>query len=435
MPDEHRKFYSSPFPPLGFEFVSPAHEKVAMQTASREVSEREAAYIAALNRPSVPTLEMPPIKEPTLPENFQQRVNELDQRIFERGLAVDRDKLLALGKERFAKLIEADRETRSLQRVLFNDLSSWPHVLGAFQFASVRVPMPAQTISEQASGAGADREAVRRLAGFVDLWKFDHPQGEPVTVRNVYAFHDLFSSLVFGQSMLEQIGTDGRLRNHFFCGDGGAKVALFDGWLSVLQQPLASVTISHPVWHVVAWLADETQPQPSLLELARDFFGVRSASRSQIIFAAAVIDGFLLGLEGWLLWEYVGRRTRIAADEKSLATQRGQLVKRYPRIANFHRQIAAAFFSSRAIHGDAHVQFESDRYRTFIDRCMAKLLQTVSGVIALAIDEQLPNTLVVRHRDRWLIETQGKRLFMQSLIESKLGEAFGGATFYVEVSE
>src|SRR5437763_12167720 len=115
--------------PLGAEPILP-HTKAHAATASREASEREMDYLRALNRSGPPTPnEPPPFKKPTLPKNFEQQIGMLDDNIVKRGIAVDGGKLLALGKTRFAQLLELDHTVRDSQRIgIIVDLTSWPPV-------------------------------------------------------------------------------------------------------------------------------------------------------------------------------------------------------------------------------------------------------------------------------------------------------------------
>lgn len=138
-----------------------------------------------------------------------------------RTCALSRERLVSLGKQRFNDLLALDRAARVVQRVVGTntDLTSFGSILQSFFICgalatSVRPRKP----SEVFSGKGADREAASKIGGFDDLWK---TISEPETVRNVYRFRDCFESLVFGQSLLEQLQSDCRVRSHFFCGGKG----------------------------------------------------------------------------------------------------------------------------------------------------------------------------------------------------------------------
>ena len=75
---------------------------------------------------------------------------------------------------------------------------------------------------------------MRRITGFVDLWKVTSERQE--VIDDIYSFRDAFESLCFGQSMLERLSTDGRLRSRFLCGGKGRKVGYFPDWLTVLRR-------------------------------------------------------------------------------------------------------------------------------------------------------------------------------------------------------
>ena len=70
-------------------------------------------------------------------------------------------------------------------------------------------------------------------------------------IDDIYTFRDLFESLLFGQSMLEGLAKDGRLRSHFFTGGKGPNVGYF--------------AIGYPC----ARLCNERQAQPTALALVR----------------------------------------------------------------------------------------------------------------------------------------------------------------------
>ena len=99
--------------------------------------------------------------------------------------------------------------------------------------------------------------------------------------------------------------------------------------------------------------------------LAGDFFNVRSPSKAQVQLAQAVIDGFLLGYDGWVLWEYFGRRTRTMMDESRLSGWRTELARRYLHVTDLHAEIRAAFYRDVGFGYDAHREFEADWYRRF----------------------------------------------------------------------
>jgi hypothetical protein len=176
-----------------------AEHRRNVEAASREAAEREMAYARALSEPPrIHAQEPPPHKAPVIPFD----VAEIDEKIFERGIAIDRARLHSLGKERFEDLILLDGRARQWQRIIGTntDLTSWERVrfafdvVGSFDVAGI----PPRKTAEIAAGMGKDREEARTIGGFHDLWKLFERQ--PQAVRSLYPFLDAFARLAFGQS-------------------------------------------------------------------------------------------------------------------------------------------------------------------------------------------------------------------------------------------
>jgi hypothetical protein len=394
------------------------------------------AYQQALNRPSVPVVEVPPLKQPLLPADVQSRLDALDEGIHARGIAVSRERLLALGKERFQELLAKDGAARGLQRVIGTrtDLGSWTSVKEAFASVNALLTtVPRRKTAEVWAGKGIDREEAAMITGFADLWK---AQQEPQAVRDVYAFHDVFASLVFGQSMLDQLASDGRVHSYTFCGGNRTKAGYFADWLSVLDGPHLRVVIGQPLFSVLAWLTKEQTPLLEPVALANEWFGVRSPSREQTGLCAAVLEGFLLDFREWALWQQVGRVTRRAIEYRDLEAWRGDLAKRYPAIARFHNVIRDYFW--RDVGGnayDAHREFDAAGYREYIDHNVQKLSTRLSGVTALAIDELLPHAIVARFQDWLLVQDDKATALSDEKIAQKLAGALGGQNCNINVVE
>src|SRR5262249_39992003 len=158
------------------------------------------------------------------------RSDALDQAVFERGIAISRERLLSLGKARFSELLQADREVRAFQRILFVDLSQWASVEQSFAIAgALTTIVPRVRTGEASRGGGAERIAAASITGFDDLWK---AQAEPQSVRNVLKFCDSFASLIFGQSLLQRISSDDRARSRFFSSGRESKQLPFTDWVS-----------------------------------------------------------------------------------------------------------------------------------------------------------------------------------------------------------
>jgi hypothetical protein len=420
------------FRPLGADhgIFSEAEERRMAAEASRVASEEEAAYLKALGGPRHPKSELPPLKAPVLSADFGQRLEQLDDKITSKGVGIDSDKLLELGKERFTRLLELDRKIprhalgAGIDATRFDSVQSALH---AFEAASV----PRRTTNEQLEGAGKEREAIRQITGWPVLWKAAHERQE--VIADFYSFHDLFESLTFGQSMLEKVSRDGRLRGPLF--RGGKQPDYFHDWLSVLVGPLTSVTLVRPLWSLIFWLAEEKTPAPSLIDLAKDFFSVRAPSLAQIKLAQTVIDGFLLGYRDWPLWEFVGTATRTVQDEGRLASWRKALAARHPRIAGFHSEHRAFFYRDVSI-GDVrytHREFDHARYRAFIDRTAQELLDQASALLALGIDETFPGAVVARFQGSVLMQGEHKPMDKRASIGKQLAAAF--PAFQLELEE
>jgi hypothetical protein len=97
---------------------------------------RNRAYVRALSRPRAPKPELPPLlKAPMLPADFALQGEAIDRAISERGVAVNRDRILSLGSEQFLELLEKDHDVRKDQRIIGTrtDLTSFAQVQYAFQ--------------------------------------------------------------------------------------------------------------------------------------------------------------------------------------------------------------------------------------------------------------------------------------------------------------
>jgi hypothetical protein len=416
----------APFVPPEQLAVQRTADKRTQAAAVKEASQREMEMLRAMNPPRPRDLGPPPVAEPLLAPDFAEQAAAIDNKIAERGVAINRDRLLEQGRQRFDDLLLLDHRTRSLERVLFNDLTSWPAVAHSFMSATTfRANVPPRRIKEQFAGLGEDREQASKINGWEDLWKL-YPQ-EPESVRNVYDFRDAFDRLVFGMSLLDRLSKDGRVRSSLFAGGKGRKVQLFADWLSVLEGPHFTVTLAHPLFAIVSWLAQERTPLAESTTLAFDWLGKRAPAPSQLRLCEAVVTGFLRGYHSWQLWDFVGRRSRRPLDLNVLELWRKDLSARYPRISRFHDDVRAFFFKPG---GAGAYQFDAKGYRLFIDRQMRTLLKTVSLLIAQAME----GACVARFTDGWVL-CQGTKPKSLPTIERKLTAAFPRATFNVAITE
>jgi hypothetical protein len=364
-------------------------------------------------------------------------LNALDAAIYRKGVAIDRERLFTLGRERFAELLRKDSVARAMQRVIGTrvDLTSWPSV--EFAFATVNgltTPVPRRKLSEQASGMGLEREAAATISDFTDLWKVNQNQE---IVRSIYSFYDAFASLCFGQSMLEQLQSDGRIRSRSFCGSKLAMIANFKQWFSVLDGPHFLIGLPDALFHLVAWVADEPTPLPDTTDLARDWHSVRSPSLAQVRLVQAIINGFVSGHREWTLWDYVGRRTRTATDLNILEVRRKELARRFPAVQAFHDYLRAAFYKEVTSRGEgAYRQFDGPGYRSYIERNVQRLSNRLSGIVALASEQLFPRKLVARFTDWLLCEgAKPKSVPTAEKLERQLAKAFPGSRFRVIIED
>jgi hypothetical protein len=393
------------------QFTPPSHEdmETAVQefyaAASREAATRDQALMRALNRP--PTVIKPELvlKQPCLPDGFQQGIADVNGRIYHGGLAVSRERLLVLGTERFAKLLAADRDARSVQHIIGTrtDLTDWSSVYYHCLIctgASDQVPVSPRKQYEELYGLNKEVDQIRGLDGFIDLWKVIGAQ--PQAVLRIYEFRDRFESLVFGQSMLQRLSDDGRLRTKLFCGGKTEKRYLFDDWLPALQGEHHRISLSTHSQAVIFWLAGERHQLPDSGKLAREIFNVRSVSASETGFATALFEGFLLGHSDLRLWEFVGRQTRRLPDQLLLKHWHDELNGRYRRVQLFHHDLERCFLKEV---GD-HYAVDLAAHRAFVDGTIARLRSLLAALAALAVEEVCPGTIVARFQDLLLCKQQ-----------------------------
>jgi len=179
----------------------------------------------------------------------------------------------------------------------------------------------------------------------------------------------------------------------------------------------------------VFWLARETGETPEARDLAKDFFQVRAPSIEQIKFAAAMFDGFLMGLKGWNLWPHVGRATRSLPDQMLLQSSLDRLRDPYRKVVAFHQQLEASFVRPVTDHGE----FEPARHRAFVNATFDQLLNSVSDVVASTIEENSPSDaacVVAKFRDSILCSGKAKAQLVER-IAAKLKATFQSSMFKI----
>ena len=124
------------FPPLGVPLERLEDRQANIAALSREAAERERAMLESLNRGSAANQKGPPPPPDLLPPMPQDSVAPVvnDKNIYQRGVAIDKDKLVSLGQERFPQLLAHEREARAEQRAVgvIDDLTDWPNVFVMF---------------------------------------------------------------------------------------------------------------------------------------------------------------------------------------------------------------------------------------------------------------------------------------------------------------
>jgi len=404
-----------------------------VSAASTEAVARDLALMRDLND-GASLLPKPPriqLRCPRLPSDHAQRVADLTQNIYERGVALNKGKLLALGKARFAQLLKADRAART-ERVIGTrcDLSLFASVYFAFaQSGALQLlPVPAPTTHEQYAGVSAGAEEARKVESFCDLWKFY--ASEPRAIRAVYAFRDLFEALIFGQSLFVWLEDDGRVYHEFFARGSGDKARYFEAWLPAREGAHYRVLITNALPALVFWLAGENTPPPCPHDLAQQFFGVRVPQPPQITFARVLLEGWLLNHKGWQLWQHVGRATRNIPDKTLLEHYAEQLRERFRKVAMWHRQLAASFVRPVTDHGE----FEPVRHREFVNTTLAQLRDCIAALVALTVEENSPRDaapVVARFRDFVLCRGKPKPHLLERIM-AKLEATFPNSNFKLE---
>jgi hypothetical protein len=428
---EPRRTVSYGWPLTPLESMEQEH-KAAAAAASKEASEREMAFLRDLSgMPTTKQQPPPELRQPALPSDFVTAMDAFDDEIFSRGIPVSRDKLLALGRKRFLELVALDRQARTEQRAIgINcDLTSWPSVAYTFTNAgALNTGIRPRKTAEAWTGSGADREAAAQFTGFSDLWK---SVTEPRAVRYIGAFRDKFESLIFGMSMLERC-EDGKIHSKFF--SSGKPTGSFTDWLSVLEQPHISVTLTDPIGDLIAWLSTEPTPVPRPLEYARNLHGRRAPSAEEIKIAVAVWHAFVLGYTSpWDIWNFVGRETRVRTEPNALQIWRNDLSRHYPAIEQFHRQLHDSFYV--AVGGNQY-QFDERAHRLFLDANLRKLQNRLSAVVAMAIEEALPQSVVARFSDSILAVTTDQvkhKAKLDAAVFAKVQAAFPRSDFQFRI--
>jgi hypothetical protein len=390
--------------------------------ASSEAAAREHAYLRALNEPPSRIARIAPesiLRQPNLPEDFAQQVAALDEKIYRKGIAIDRERVLAIGKKGFTALLSADHEGRQEQRVVSAscDLSDWGSVFMAFVHCGAldQMSVPKRKMHEQLHGVAGELDDVRTLSGFGDVWKVFSAQ--PRAVRAIQVFRRRFDSLVLGANLLERLSDDGRVRSRFFCGGSGRKLVLLNDWVKAPHV----ISLERQNRGVLFWLARESVPPPDIIELTREFYRVRAPTAEQAAFVRASLEGYCHGLSEWRLWEFVGRETQQPPDQFLLKQLHEQLKNRFKRVQIFQHELKQCFLRRE---GD-HYKLDSRSYHQFLDATIAQVRDAVSAVAALAAEQDSPGIVMARFQNALWLEHEPKSA---KTISEALNKAFSHRT-------
>jgi hypothetical protein len=119
---------------------------------------------------------------------------ELFLKISKTPINIDHSKLLELGRARFQRLLELDKDLRTEQRVIQTgtDVSSFESVRHVFATASaLTTTVPRSRTKDFQSGNAAAKDRARQVDSWAQLWKIS---SEPLIVRKLYPHHDAWES-------------------------------------------------------------------------------------------------------------------------------------------------------------------------------------------------------------------------------------------------
>jgi hypothetical protein len=230
---------------------------------------------------------------------------------------------------------------------------------------------------------------------------------------------------------------DGCIHAKFFGGGSGAKVDLFMQWLAAVKGSTqwVNVHLVEPVASLVCWLANEkTNACFPLAQATKDFYRCRAPTALQLDTVQALWHAFLRDVDGWHAWEYVGRITRAIPDKELLDQWRKIIAQGYPRIAQFHAEVRAAFYKAISTREGAYLKFEGAKHQAFVDGMLHDYQEILSGVVALAVNEQLPGAVIARF-DNWIIaEREPKRTLSPASLSEEVAKVFPGSHIQLEVT-
>jgi hypothetical protein len=448
------------------------HDREAGNAALAREAMAETKMFSGRERPPAETYQP---KALVLPEGFNEERARIAASILTAGLPVDKEKLLAFGRETFRELLGADLACRG-SRGSWLDYTRFDEIADYFmQSGGWRIPSPLVLSPKERMRGGAQAEA-KIAAGAIDditdLWK---AAGSDWEARAVHSFASKFQSLCFAGSILARMSDDGRVRSAFFVsgfnvnsGRSSRSARLFDAWRSCFTPVTSAdsfLILSLPALTpaLAAWLADdaglaEASSKANFYErLASVLLDHRIPDREEISLTRAVLDGYCLGadvnvldhdslaLESWL---HVGEATQASADLYCLSQYRRTLVSYFPAIHTWLAKSIPPFY--KPVRNDQYVGttygFDSAGFREHIGRLFSRtkndIVMLASSATVEAIAESkssklvaiLPNELVIETSLRGAPRNQlSERI--ASVLNTKLSAAGVSLPFNVEPKE
>jgi hypothetical protein len=113
-----------------------------------------------------------------------------------------------------------------------------------------------------------------------------------------------------------------------------------------------------------------------------------------------------------------------------LAVWHERLERRFRGIQRFHHAAERCFWKTI----DSHRELDTKAHRRFIDRIMKDLRDFVSGLTALAVEENSPSIVAARFQD-WLLCVGKPKARLTDIVCEKLEAAFPGSAFQLEFEE
>jgi hypothetical protein len=172
--------------------------------------------------------------------------------------------LLERGRAEFGRLLTLDQACRNEQRVIGSrtDLTSFVSLRESLQNAGAfRTPLREPPMAEQVYGRDKAYRRATKIEVTADLWKVF--ENEPRLIRHLFEYRDVFESLIFGRSLLESIGPDGRIHSGFFSDPSRSdpvRLKLLVPWRPYIKaaERFLTIRLLEPSWMLLCWLSEDS---------------------------------------------------------------------------------------------------------------------------------------------------------------------------------